>query len=63
MENAKHSAWKVTSNFIAGKILYAVFRIKDTSQILHSGNMEYATGYMESKEDAQKIADKLNGAN
>jgi hypothetical protein len=56
------SKWKVTSNPVGGEILYGVYRIKDTSQVDHSGNREYAGGYVESREVAQTTADKLNSA-
>lgn len=52
--------WKVTTNYIAGEKLFAVCRVKDTREVEHSGNREYATDYMSSREKAQKIADELN---
>lgn len=55
-----HSEWKVTSNYINKNNLYTVYRIRDNIEIDHSGNREFATGYMEDKEEAIKIAAKLN---
>lgn len=52
--------WRVTTNFLAGSELYAVCRVKDPTQVVHSGNIEFATGYMTSKKAAQEIADQLN---
>ena len=52
--------WKVTSNPIGDKLMYAVVRIKDVNEVDHSGNREYATGFMEDKQEAQKIADRMN---
>lgn len=52
--------WRVTTNFIGGSELYAVCRVKDPTQVVHSGNIEFATSYMASKEKAQEIADQLN---
>lgn len=53
--------WKVTCNPTdSGNYLYAVCRLRDVNEIEHSGNREYGSGYMASKEEAQSIADKLN---
>lgn len=52
--------WAVTSNFISGKEQYAVCRLRDIQEVDHSGNREYATGYMESREQAEAIAESLN---
>lgn len=55
------SEWKVTSNFVGGKKCFAVYRLKDVAAVDHSGNREYATDYIESREEAQAIADRKNG--
>lgn len=55
------SKWKVTSQGCGDDKIYAVYRLKDTSKVQHSGNMEFATEYMDSRSDARAIADKLNG--
>lgn len=52
--------WKVTANIIGVKRFYAVYRIKDPNVPLHSGNMEFATGYIEDITEAEKIAENLN---
>lgn len=53
--------WKVTCNPTdSGNYLYAVYRLRDINEIDHSGNREYGSKYMASKEEAQAIADKLN---
>ena len=55
------SKWKVTSQYIGEKKMFAVYRnIKDYEPD-HSGNREYATGYMESEEKAEEVAYKMNG--
>ncbi len=54
------SIWKVTRNIINDKSMYAVYRIKDTSSVDHSGNREYATDFMDEKEEADNIAKSLN---
>lgn len=55
-----HGKWKVTCNSIGDGYLYAVYRLRDVNEVDHSGNREYATDYMESKEDALKIASQMN---
>ncbi len=55
-----HGEWKVISNIIADKKFYRVSRQIDTSKILHSGNIQFVTDYLEDKELAKKIADTLN---
>lgn len=54
------SKWKVTSQYIGDKKMYAVYRNINDFEPDHSGNREYATGYLDSKEQAQRIADDLN---
>ena len=54
------SKWFVSSNPIAGVMMYQAQRIKDTSAVDHSGNREYAGDFYENKEKAQEIVDKLN---
>ncbi|MBP1924625.1 hypothetical protein J2Z76_000478 [Sedimentibacter acidaminivorans] len=54
------SKWKVTTNTVCGEKMYGVYRIRNINEVDHSGNREMAGGYIESKETAQSIADKLN---
>lgn len=43
--------WKVTCNPTdSGNYLYAVYRLRDINEIDHSGNREYGSKYMASKE-------------
>ena len=42
------SEWKVTSNPINGKTMYAVYRLKDINAVDHSGNREFAGGWTDS---------------
>lgn len=51
--------WRVSTNRIGDNWMYIVFRLRDVNAVDHSGNREYATGYMDSKQEAQKIADEL----
>ena len=42
-------------------MLYAVYRIRDVDEVDHSGNREYwRGGWIESREEAQRYADKMN---
>lgn len=52
--------WKITSQFLGEKKMFAVYRNLKDYEPDHSGNREYATGYMESKAQAQAIADEMN---
>lgn len=54
------SEWEMTSNYIDGQKLYAVYRLRDVSEIDHSGNREFATGYITDRDEAKCIANKLN---
>lgn len=52
--------WRVTSNPIDGKTFYRVFRLRDTSEVDHSGNREYAGEYTTDREEAVSLAAALN---
>ena len=52
--------WKVTTNCIDGEFMYAVCRIKNPNEPMHSGNLEFATSYMTNKQEAERIAENLN---
>lgn len=52
--------WKVTCNIIGDKRFYAAYRLRDENAVDHSGNREYGSDYLESKEAASDIAAKLN---
>lgn len=52
--------WKVSSNPVNGKTMYCVFRLRDVNEIDHSGNREYAGGYVNIRETAAIVADELN---
>lgn len=54
------SQWKVTSNIIGETKMYAVYRVRNINEVLHSGNMEFATNYMFNKDDALRIVERLN---
>jgi hypothetical protein len=54
------SEWQVSSNRIAGKMQYIVFRFKDIDAVNHSGNREYFGGYTEDYESRVHVAQQLN---
>lgn len=55
------SQWFVQSNYWLGKgFRYIASRILDTSQVVHSGNMEHSGEYSENREEVQKTVDELN---
>jgi hypothetical protein len=57
-----HSEWKVTSNLIGGEKMYAVYRLRNTAEVDHSGNREYAGGWSSYREAAAMFASELNKA-
>lgn len=56
----KPSKWKVTMQFLDGAKMYAVYRLRDVNAVDHSGNREYASGYLKSEEQAEAMARNLN---
>lgn len=54
------SEWRVSSNPVAGKTFYQVYRIRDIDAVDHSGNRETRGGLYESRIDAEKLAATLN---
>ena len=59
-DQKQHSEWKISTNIVAGKKFYQVYRIIDVSEVDHSGNRETRGGLYESLRDAQKLARRLN---
>ena len=56
----KKGPWKVTSNSIGDKLMYGVCRIINPNEVEHSGNREMYGDYMDSREEAAAIVDRLN---
>lgn len=54
------SEWRVSSNIIDGEEMYIVYRLRDVSEVDHSGNREYYGGYTKEKELAEILAAELN---
>lgn len=55
-----HSEWRVTSNYIGGEKMYSVYRLIDISETDHSGNREFAGGWVVHKQAAIDLAAELN---
>ena len=61
MEKQKqHSEWKISTNIMAEKKFYQVYRIIDINETDHSGNRETRGGYYERLKDAKALARRLN---
>ena len=54
------SKWKISSQYLCGRKVYQVYRIKDMKKVDHSGNREYKGGLMEDEFKAMALANKLN---
>lgn len=59
MQNKNQSEWRVSTNPVAGKTFYGVYRIRDLDAPDHSGNRE-TRGYYETRWEAEKLARLLN---
>ena len=60
MTNKNSSEWRVSSNPIAGRTFYGVYRVRDINDIDHSGNREIYGNYHEDRETAEVMANMLN---
>lgn len=54
------SEWRVQSNPVGGEMLYIAMRIRDTSKVVHSGNIEHYGEYTTNREEAEEMVRKLN---
>ena len=52
--------WEVQQNIIGGERMYIASRIRDTSAVVHSGNLEYSGGYTRDREEAEATVEQLN---
>jgi hypothetical protein len=55
------SKWKVSSQSFDGVKHYQVYRRIDMDEVDHSGNREYEGHVFLNQEEAQKVANELNG--
>ena len=56
MDNLEYGPWKVINNPMAG---FGVCSVKNDGEPMNGGNIR-TYGYYGSREEAQKVADKLN---
>lgn len=55
------SEWYVQNNYISGVgHKYIASRVRDTSQVVHSGNIEHYGEYQTDREPVQELVNKLN---
>ena len=54
------SEWKISSQYLGGRKVYQVYRIKDMRIVDHSGNREYAGGLTDDEAAAMALAEELN---
>jgi len=54
------SAWKIRSQYLGGKKIYQVYRLKDMDEGDQIGNRTYAGAWKRDKAEAMSLAKKLN---
>ena len=54
------SEWTISSQYLGGRKVYQVYRIKDMRIVDHSGNREYAGGLTDDEAAAMALAEELN---
>ena len=52
--------WKVQCNVINGERMYIPYRVRNTDEVVHSGNIEHYGEYTSDKAEAQALVDELN---
>lgn len=52
--------WKVQHNVINGEDRYIPYRLRNTDEVMHSGNIEHYGAYTTDKSEAQALVDELN---
>lgn len=60
MTNKNSSEWRVSSNQIAGRTFYSIYRVRDINDIDHRGNRETHVGWYYTRGEAERFAEKLN---
>ena len=54
------SAWKIRSQYLGGKKIYQVYRLKDMDEDDQIGNRTYAGAWRRDKAEAMALMEKLN---
>lgn len=53
--------WSVIASPVGGTKLYGVARLRNRTEVKHSGNLEFhPCGYLEDRKEAEAIAEQLN---
>lgn len=52
--------WKVQCNVINGERMYIPYRVRNTDEVVHSGNIEHYGDYTADRDVAQAVVDRLN---
>ena len=60
MTNKNSSEWRVSSNPIAGRTFYGVYRVRDINDIDHIGNRETCGCWYYTMGEAERFAEMLN---
>ena len=59
----KNTEWKIATNVINGKKKYAVYHVINSNEADHSGNREYCTSWLDSREQAEELAVNISQCN
>ena len=54
------SEWRISSQYLGGRKVYQVYRIKDMRIVDHSGNREEIGEWFDTEEEARAAADAKN---
>ncbi len=54
------SEWRIQSNPIGGEKYYIAYRVKDTTQPIHSGNIEHYGEYTTKRAEVEALVERLN---
>lgn len=52
--------WRVMHNYAGGETFIRVYRVRNTAEVVHAGNVEFYPGTFATDEEAQAVADRLN---
>ena len=55
-----HGKWKIAHQRAGGETFIRVCRVRDTSEVVHCGNLEYCPGIFATDAEAEAMARKLN---
>lgn len=61
-DRAVKNQWRVLANPVGDIFFYQVYRIRNTREPMHSGNIETTGEIFKTEEEAQAAADRMNEA-